>query len=62
MKLKFAPFCSSFDALSDGIIFFAFQNAWTIYMYMDYLIVYVTVHGFDEVSFSTHNSYALSLV
>ena len=32
MKLKFAPFCSSRDALSDGILFH--QKPWTI------------VHGF----------------
>ena len=41
MKLKFAPFCSSRDALSDGILFcrgqnfpFSAKNPWTI------------VHGF----------------
>ena len=48
MKLKFEPFCSSWDALSNEIFFFAKvvsgQKPWTI------------VRHFDQISFCTHNS------
>ena len=42
MKLKFASFCSSGDALSDAILFG--RKTWAI------------VRHFDQVSFRTHNS------